>query len=84
MFSSLTDLLEQSKVKIYNNFLSMLQPGDLVYTNAADVSKFTVHLDPPILLRFLGITNEMHPLTICELKLIENGNVQSLGFDIVL
>ena len=62
----------------------MLQPGDLVYTNAEDVSHFTVPLDPPILLRFLGITNELKPLTICELKLIENGNIQALGFYIIL
>ena len=58
----------------------MLQPGDLVYKNAADVSNFMVHLDPPILLRFLGITNEMHPLTICELKLIENGKYTGTWF----
>ena len=81
---SLTDQLEQSKVKIYSDFVSMSQTGVLIYTNTADISNFTVHLDPPTLLRIIGITNERDRLTICEVKLIENGNMQSLDFNIIL
>ena len=76
LFLPLTDHHEQSAVTLYNNFSSLSQPGVLVYSNNSTKSKkFKVHKDPPILLRVLGITNVDHPLTICEVKLTEDGNV---------
>ena len=71
--TSLIDHPEQSDIKIYNNFTSMAERGHLIYSNTAQRRDLRIHLDPPILLRFLGITNDIYALTICELKLIEKG-----------
>ena len=70
-----SDHLEQSKVIIYNNFTNMSQPGHKLYTHTDETSTFRKEFDPPIIVRYLGITNvnEHVAITICELKLIESG-----------
>ena len=66
---------EQSHVKIFKNFTSKLQPGDILDVHNRDTSEFRIDFSTPILLRNLGITNikDTDDITICELKLIESG-----------